>query len=457
MPGRPARGRELLTPGTRPADPLHVPRRAALALSLTTALALTGTAAGVAPASASTRAPVAAAPRAAVLPAVLPAAAAAAARLQLAGTLSTALAGSTAGTLSAAVDVDGLGAVLRRDSAHPLPPASTRKSFVVSAALLALGPGARTRTAVAATATVTAGRLPGSLWLVAGGDPYLTTAGLTTLAAGVRASGVTVVRGDLLLDDTRFDGLRRNPGWKAGFVPDELGPLSAFALDGNAGRRDAAYLRDPALPNTERFRSLLAAQGVRVLGRLRRAPRPAAVHTLAAHDSLPLSAVTARLLKASDNFAAEMLLKEVGRRVGGVGSTAAGVSAVRRVLSARGVDVGWSVDGSGLSSWDQETTAGQLSLLRAVDASPVAATLRAALPVACVDGTLVHRMCGTPGAGTVVAKTGTLAGETALAGYTVTRTGRRVLFAFQLTGLRSGAAGRAAIDRAVVALTALPV
>jgi D-alanyl-D-alanine carboxypeptidase/D-alanyl-D-alanine-endopeptidase (penicillin-binding protein 4) len=432
-----------------------VPRRAALALSLTTVLALTAPVAGAAPALASTRAPrvVAAAPRTAVLPA----AAAAALRVRLAGTLSTALAGSTAGTLSAAVDVDGVGPVLRRDSAHALPPASTRKSFVVSAALLALGRDARTPTSVAATATVTAGRLPGSLWLVAGGDPYLTTAGLTVLAARVRAGGVTVVRGDLLLDDTRYDGLRRAPGWKAGFVPDELGPLSALALDGNAGRRDAAYLRDPALPNTERFRALLAAQGVRVLGRVRRAPRPASARTLTTHDSLPLSAVTTRLLKASDNFAAEMLLKEVGRRVGGVGSTAVGVSAVRTVLTARGVDVGPAVDGSGLSAWDQETTAGQLSLLRAVDASPVAASLRAALPVACVDGTLVHRMCGTAGAGTVVAKTGTLSGETALAGYTVTRTGRRVLFAFQLTGLRSSASGRAAIDRAVVALTNLTV
>ncbi len=370
----------------------------------------------------------------------------------LGGRVSAALSAGTARTVSAAVDVDGLGAVLRRDAGHALPPASTQKTYVVSAALLALGPDHRFRTEVAATATATAGVLAGPLWLVPGGDPYLTSTTLRSLARSVREAGITVVQGDLKLDDSRYDGLRRNPGWRSTWVPDELGPLSAFALDRNAGRRDAAYLRDPALPNAVRFRDLLKAEGVLVQGSVARQRRPAQATTVAERVSGPLPAVAARLAKASDNFAAELLLKELGRVVGGQGSTRAGLAAVGQVLGARGVSVGPGADGSGLSSHDRQTTTGQVTLLRAMASSDAASSVRSALPVACVDGTLKKRMCGTPAAGTVRAKTGTLTGVAALSGYATTRSGRAVRFSFVLTGAADSAKARLAMDRAAVVL-----
>ncbi|MCW2778206.1 MAG: dac [Frankiales bacterium] len=375
-----------------------------------------------------------------------------AATASLGSRVSSALSTSTARTVSAAVDVDGLGAVLRRDAAHSLPPASTEKSYVVSAALLALGGDARLTTEVAATATSTAGVLPGDLWLVAGGDPYLTKAGLRALAKAVHDAGVTVVQGDVALDDSRYDALRRNPGWKSSWVPGELGPLSAFALDRNAYRTDSAYLRDPALPNAVVFRDDLKAEGVVVQGSVKRSRRPAAATTVAQRVSGPLTAITSRLLKASDNFAAEMLLKEVGKTAGGEGSSKAGVATVKQVLGEQGVPFGAATDGSGLSSYDRQTAVGQLALLRALGASPVADQLRAALPLACVDGTLKKRMCGTAAARNVAAKTGTLSGVANLSGYATTRSGRAVRFAFVLTGVRDSAKARAAIDRACVLL-----
>ena len=376
------------------------------------------------------------------------------ARASLGSRVARALAGSSARTVAAAVDVDGLGPVYRREAAHPLPPASTQKSYVVSAALLALGPDARMRTEVAATATATAGVLPGSLWLVAGGDPYLTRTGLRSLAAAVRAAGITRVQGDLRLDDTRYDALRRGSGWKSSWVPRQSGPLSAFALDRNAGRRDAAYLRDPALPNAVVFRDLLKAEGVVVTGAVRRERRPVEAVAVAERVSGPLAAVTARLLKASDNFAAELLLKEIGHVVAGEGSAKAGLAAVRQVLGEQGVPVGAGADGSGLSSHDRQAPVGQVALLRAMAASPQAGALRAAMPVACVDGTLRRRMCGTAAAGNVRAKTGTLSGTVTLAGYATTRSGRPVRFAFQLTGVKNSSKARAAIDRAAAVLAA---
>ena len=366
----------------------------------------------------------------------------------------TALAASGARTIAASVEVEGYGGVYRRNSGVAVPPASTQKSFTGLSVLLALGPDARLRTEVAATAVPEAGRLAGHLWLVGGGDPYLTGGQLTALAAKVRAAGVTTVAGDLLLDDSRYDARRSAAGWRPSFVPGQSGPLSAMALDANRWRGDRAFLADPALPAATRFRDLLKAAGVTVTGAVRRAPRPAEAVTVALHESAPLSAVVSRVLKASDNFAAELLLKELGRTVRADGSSAGGIAASKQVLGALGVPVGPGADGSGLSSLDRQTPAGQVALLRAGRRSAVATAFRAALPVGCVDGTLKKRLCGTAAAGRVQAKTGTLSGVRTLAGYTTTARGRVVTFAIQLSGAADGAKALRAIDRAVVLLAA---
>ena len=364
----------------------------------------------------------------------------------------TALAASGARTIAASVEVEGYGGVYRRNSGAAVPPASTQKSFTGLSVLLALGPKARLRTEVAATAVPQDGLLAGHLWLVGGGDPYLSSAQLAALAAQVEAAGVTTVAGDLLLDDSRYDSRRSAAGWRASFVPSQSGPLSALALDANRWRADRAFLADPALPAAVRFRDLLKAAGVTVTGAVRRAPRPAEATTLALHESATVEALVSRVLKASDNFAAELLLKELGRTVRADGSSAGGIVASRQVLGPLGVPVGAGADGSGLSSLDRQTPAGQVALLRAGRRSPVAASFRAALPVGCVDGTLKKRLCGTVAAGRVQAKTGTLSGVRTLAGYTTTARGRVVTFAFQLSGATDGARALRAIDRAVVLL-----
>jgi D-alanyl-D-alanine carboxypeptidase/D-alanyl-D-alanine-endopeptidase (penicillin-binding protein 4) len=366
--------------------------------------------------------------------------------------VNAALSSSGATTVAAAVDADGLGTVVRRDAAHLLPPASTQKSFTSVAALLALPAGMRFRTEAAARVAPVNGALPGNLWLVAGGDPYLTKLGLRALARDVRAAGVTVVAGDLLLDDSRYDSRRSAAGWKPTYVPNESGPLSALAVDRNGWRRDRAYVADPAFPATLLFRDYLKAEGVTVRGATRRGIRPADAATVATRTSGPLAAVVRRILKDSDNFAAELLLKEVGKVVRRDGSSAGGHAAVVQVLRARGVAAGSGTDGSGLSAHNRQNSVGQLALLRTADQSVIAKAFRAALPVACQDGTLQKRMCNTPAAGRVFAKTGTLNGVRALSGFTTTASGRTVWFSFQLTGVKNGTQARNALDRAAVVL-----
>ena len=104
-----------------------------------------------------------------------------------------ALVGSTASRVGVAVDVDGLGVVDRRGATAALPPASTQKLFTAAAALRLLGPGYVQRTQLRSAGTRTGPLLRGDLYLVASGDPYLTSVQLDALARSFAATGVKTI------------------------------------------------------------------------------------------------------------------------------------------------------------------------------------------------------------------------------------------------------------------------
>jgi PBP4 family serine-type D-alanyl-D-alanine carboxypeptidase len=129
----------------------------------------------------------------------------------------------------------------------------------------------------------------------------------------------------------------------------------------------------------------------------------------------------------SDNFTAELLLKQLGAVDKNAGTTWAGASAVRDALAQNGVPLQGLrvVDGSGLSVLDRLTAQAVVAILRAAWADPaIRSTFVAALPVAGVNGTLDDRLRSAPARGNVFAKTGTTADASALSGYA----GRRYVF-----------------------------
>lgn len=374
-------------------------------------------------------------------------------RTHLAGYLS----GSTSALRSSAVDISGVGAVFRQGDSTVVQPASTQKLFTTLAGLKGLGASTRLSTDARSAATPVGGVLPGDLYLVAGGDPFLSSAQLDQLAAGVRSKGITRIGGHLVVDDYRYDAVRRAPGWKTAFVPEDSGPLSAFALDRNQWRKDANYLADPGLPNLARFRELLVRHGVSVSTSLVRRHAPGGMALLGRKVSPTVQDMVRLIDKDSFNFGAELMLKELGYRLKGVGSTAAGAAAVQTVLTPLKITTTTMYDGSGLSANDRQAASGELSLLLGAQRAGLYGPLRAALPIACRDGTLEHRLCGTAAAGRASAKTGTLPGVHALTGWTTTADGHLVRFSFLLTRVSDATRARAAIDACVAYLSGVRV
>src|SRR5438105_449185 len=322
------------------------------------------------------------------------------------------------GSAAIAVELDTGRAVFTRNAATALAPASTEKLPVTYAALALLGPAFRIETDVLGEGEQVGSVWRGDLVLQGHGDPTLSSAGLRLLASQLAAAGIRGVSGSIVGDESWFDARRTAPGWKPSFYIDESPPLSALVVD--RARYAGHVSGDPALAATLLFRDALRAAGISVGGQVVTGRADANAFPLAFTDSPTLGAIVRLMDRESDNFTAELLLKELGAVSSGSGTTAAGADVVTRQLAAAKVPLGGVriVDGSGLSLLDRLTVAALVGTLQAAWADQrVRAPLLAALPVAGVNGTLEDRMRSAPARGNVLAKTGTTDQASALAGF----------------------------------------
>ncbi|GAC1517859.1 MAG: D-alanyl-D-alanine carboxypeptidase/D-alanyl-D-alanine-endopeptidase [Acidimicrobiales bacterium] len=370
--------------------------------------------------------------------------------------------------------VSDAGGVVYRHGTAPLTPASTQKLIVAAAALDVLGPSFRYVTSVVA-ARPPVGGVVDELWLVGGGDPVLASPGyidhlesqpmtagvipttqLIALAAQLEAAGVHRVAGTIHGDDSRHERLRSLPGWKQIYFDEaDIAPLSALevddGLDSWAPERVAA---DPAAHAADVFSRLVGGR------RIAAAPGPDSTAppggvVLASIQSPPLADLVSAMIRSSNNLTAELVLRELDRARGGTGTSAGGAAVVAAEAAKLGLPVTGLrlVDGSGLSPADQATCDVLLGA-RALSDRPEFAPIGAGLSIAGRNGTLVNRFIGTPAAGHLVAKTGSIAGVSGLVGKL---DGRRPLrFALLANGDFGYLAGAGLEDRVVAALGTYP-
>lgn len=354
----------------------------------------------------------------------------------------------------------------------PLIPASTLKLVVGAAALARMGPDARLTTQVRVTGTTPSGDVE-RLWLVGAGDPLLSTQDYAAVAGFLRqprlstamegladrvvAAGVRTV-GAVVGDDSRYDRQRFIGSWKPQYIRQfEITAISALSV--NRGYLTPGPPPSPAPSPTAHaaavLTALLRARGVTVAGDPAEGATPVEAPTVASIESPPLSAVVGDILQNSDNLGAEMLVKELGARFAGAGTTEAGLAVVRDTLPAMGVapDGMAVVDGSGLDRSDRLTCRLLQDVLRrAGPHSP----LVAGLPVAGRNGTLIRRFLATPAEGRVRAKTGSLDHVSALSGLVATLKGPALEFSLLANELPTTAAGAGLQERVVNTLVRYP-
>jgi serine-type D-Ala-D-Ala carboxypeptidase/endopeptidase (penicillin-binding protein 4) len=334
----------------------------------------------------------------------------------------------------------------------PRPPASVEKLYMATTALELMGPAGTLTTTVLGTGRLgPGGRWEGDLYLRGGGDPTFGSesfirswyggrgTSVSVLAAQlVNVAGIHSVTGSVNGDESYLDSLRGDPSSGYRHDPELVGSLSALAFNrGASGSQRGAHA--PAAYAAGQLRAALRATGVKVHGGAA-ARAPADAQVLATAPSPTIATLLSIMLPPSDNYFAETIIKDLGARFAGAGTTSAGTGVVRRTIAHLLGIHPRIVDGSGLSHSDATTPRQIVSLLAALAPTPLGATLRDDLAVAGERGTLERRMRGTPAAGRCQGKTGTLNGVSNLAGYCQAANGDLLAFVFFTDGIEVPAA-----------------
>jgi D-alanyl-D-alanine carboxypeptidase/D-alanyl-D-alanine-endopeptidase (penicillin-binding protein 4) len=198
-------------------------------------------------------------------------------------------------------------------------------------------------------------------------------------------------------------------------------------------------VRDPALYFGTVLKETLAREGVDVAGDLAFDPALALTtkHTEVILAEHTLGDAVRRCNTVSQNLYAEMILKLLGFRFRGTGSTAAGIEVVQEFLRTDvGIDDVEQVDGSGLARGNKASAESMTKLLRYMKDHRHGKGFFESLAVGGESGTLAKRLKTT--GGRVRAKTGSISGVSTLTGYAESSTGEMFVFSILVNNWRQG-------------------
>ena len=399
---------------------------------------------------------------AAALAALVPAAASAA---SLGSRLSAAM--RPAGGASGAYVVNATSGqpVLRYRHTTPRILASNTKLYTTAAALARYGVAGRLTTEVRGVGTLDQdGTYRGDLYLVGAGDPtfgsttfarrsYGGGASVQGLAAALEGIGLRRVTGRVYGDESRFDSLRGGPDSRYGVSP-YVGPLSGLSYNrGLATENGRGYQSSPPTFAAARLDGALAKEGISVKGAPRAKRTPGEATPLVKVSSPTMARLAALTNKPSDNFFAEMLVKDLALQANGKGTTKAGARLAAGFARRLGAGPAGLTDGSGLSRGNRASPQRVGNLLLAMRKRDEFTAFNSSLSIAGRDGTLRPRMRGGAAQGRCRGKTGTISGVTAVSGYCTARSGQVYVYSILMNGVNAFG-GRAIQDRMLNAIAA---
>ncbi len=335
------------------------------------------------------------------------------------------------------------GEVIYVKNAHKLHhPASTTKLFTAATALAKLGSNFQFETTLHAVRTDDP-HVIGNLYLKGKGDPVLGSDFIIQLSDVLAKAGIKSIVGDIVVDETYFDTVREGPGWMWDDKPFHVSALSIRDLEPDVKTGSRAIACGNLLKTT------LIQKGMTLSGDVIAGTVSSDAQIVATHLSPFLSEIIRLMNKPSDNWIAEFLFKSIGAVVKGEpGTWRKGRDSITESLGEIFDEppAHRFVDGSGLSRYNLLNVELLTNLLVYMyNNFELMPEFTASLPIAGVDGTLKNRMQGMYAEKVLRAKTGTLSGVSALAGYT--RTADCEVFAFGI--LISHYVGSAATARGI--------
>ncbi len=154
--------------------------------------------------------------------------------LQLRSRIDSVLADSFFDTTQIAVDVYDFTLYERlyaRNEKLLLRPASNMKILTMSAALVFLGTDYNFTTSLCYTGEIKSGVLFGDLYVIGGCDPVLNCRDLDSLAAVIKSSGISEIKGNLIGDVSMMDSLYWGKGW---MFDDDCAYLTPLDINANS-------------------------------------------------------------------------------------------------------------------------------------------------------------------------------------------------------------------------------
>jgi serine-type D-Ala-D-Ala carboxypeptidase/endopeptidase (penicillin-binding protein 4) len=389
---------------------------------------------------------------------------------------------------------DENGKLFALNETKKLKPASLTKILTAGAALEYLGSDFEFKTEMLSDGNIENRTLSGSLYLRAGGDPAFNKEKLYMFLGALQKKNIRLITGNIVIDDSLYSDIRARDSrsWLASlssngnyplFInldpPSKLVPLSRQWLKAERRLRRLLYLNDgyvtyqnmtqPDLWTGQRFLNLLKRAGIRVKGKVVRGEVPSEAFVLSTVSN-PITKVIHDMLKSSNNFYADMMIRNLAAKAGEKPATVrAGMEFIYTFLDHVGIprEEYLLSSGAGFTHSNFISAGALCKILNHLKAeTSVSSAFFSSLPVAGVDGTLKTRMRRTPAQGRIHAKTGYLGriitkfrkvdGVVALGGFADSSNGKILTFVFLYNGVRSPSAVRAIFDKICVELVKEP-
>ncbi|WP_010649687.1 D-alanyl-D-alanine carboxypeptidase/D-alanyl-D-alanine-endopeptidase [Oceanobacillus massiliensis] len=200
------------------------------------------------------------------------------------------------------------------------------------------------------------------------------------------------------------------------------------------------------------FGQSLKKHGITWNGSVKLGPAPASAGLLLSRSSIRLSELLVPFMKLSNNGIAEILVKEMGKKIHNEGSWESGLDVLGKEMDALGMEMA-SIklkDGSGISHSNLIPPSEISKLLYEIQNKEWFPVYLASLPIAgeedrMIGGTLRERMKGF----SVKAKTGTIEGVSTLSGYMNKSDGEKLIISIMINNLLDEDEGKVIEDEII--------